>query len=161
MNTLYNLAVMLDTHCERKIEAEALYRRTLQEEPAHTFALYNLAVLLEERMEIEPIIMSDSIKSNNSEASTIMPDIRHADVRLLDSSSPVKDLTGVNAIESYASQDFTNATNCLKERDALIMEITSLHEQAMHLNPSDVSTIADYGRCDNNSFFFHVVAIHE
>ena len=41
---------MLDTHCERKIEAEALYRRALVKEPKHPFALYNLAVLLEERL---------------------------------------------------------------------------------------------------------------
>lgn len=40
---------MLDTHLKRKEEAEALYRRALEVEPRHAFALYNLAVLLEER----------------------------------------------------------------------------------------------------------------
>ena len=48
-NTLYNYAVMLDTHLKRKEEAEALYRRALAMEPRHAYALYNLAVLLEER----------------------------------------------------------------------------------------------------------------
>ena len=48
-NTLYNYAVMLDTHVKRKEEAEQLYRRALEVEPRHAFALYNLAVLLEER----------------------------------------------------------------------------------------------------------------
>ena len=40
---------MLDTHLNRKPEAESLYRRALEGEPRHPFALYNLAVLLEER----------------------------------------------------------------------------------------------------------------
>jgi tetratricopeptide (TPR) repeat protein len=44
---------MLDTHCNRKEEAESLYRRALTEEPRHSYALYNLAVLLEERLSHE------------------------------------------------------------------------------------------------------------
>ena len=48
-NTLYNYGVMLDTHLNRKPEAESLYCRALEGEPRHPFALYNLAVLLEER----------------------------------------------------------------------------------------------------------------
>jgi len=47
-NTLYNYGVMLDTHCNRKEEAEHLYRRCLSVDPNHAYALYNLAVLLEE-----------------------------------------------------------------------------------------------------------------
>ena len=47
-NTLYNYAVMLDTHCSRKPEAEILYRTALEVDPRHSYALYNLAVLLEE-----------------------------------------------------------------------------------------------------------------
>jgi hypothetical protein len=39
---------MLDSHCNRKNEAEILYRRCLEIEPRHSFALYNIAVLLEE-----------------------------------------------------------------------------------------------------------------
>jgi hypothetical protein len=39
---------MLDTHLKRKPEAEQLYRRALECEPRHAYALYNLAVLLEE-----------------------------------------------------------------------------------------------------------------
>lgn len=49
-NTLYNYAVMLDTHLKKKEDAETLYRRCLATEPRHAFALYNLAVLLEERL---------------------------------------------------------------------------------------------------------------
>lgn len=48
-NTLYNFAVMLDTHLKRRDEAEVLYRNALEVEPRHAYALYNLAVLLEER----------------------------------------------------------------------------------------------------------------
>lgn len=48
-NTLYNYAVLLDSHLKRKEEAEIYYRRTLEIEPRHAYALYNLAVLLEEK----------------------------------------------------------------------------------------------------------------
>jgi tetratricopeptide (TPR) repeat protein len=48
-NTLYNYAVLLDTHLLRKSEAEQYYRRALEVEPRHAYALYNLAVLLEEK----------------------------------------------------------------------------------------------------------------
>lgn len=41
---------MLDTHCKRKAEAEALYQRAIDIEPRHSYALYNLAVLLEEKL---------------------------------------------------------------------------------------------------------------
>ena len=47
-NTLYNYAVMLDSHCGRKEEAEQFYRRCIEVEARHSFALYNLAVLREE-----------------------------------------------------------------------------------------------------------------
>jgi hypothetical protein len=48
-NTLYNYAVLLDTHLKRKSDAEIFYRRTLEVEERHSYALYNLAVLLEEK----------------------------------------------------------------------------------------------------------------
>lgn len=47
-NTLYNYAVLLDSHLMRKTEAEKLYRAAIELEPKHAYALYNLAVLLEE-----------------------------------------------------------------------------------------------------------------
>ena len=59
-NSLYNFAVMLDTHLKRKEEAEALYRRALEVEPRHAFALYNLAVLLEERYSSELIAQAQT-----------------------------------------------------------------------------------------------------
>jgi hypothetical protein len=55
-NSLYNYGVLLDSHCQRKSEAEALYCRCLEVEPKHSFALYNLAVLREE-------VLSSSITS--------------------------------------------------------------------------------------------------
>jgi hypothetical protein len=48
-NTLYNYAVLLDTHMKRKEDGEIHYRLTLELEPKHAYALYNLAVLLEEK----------------------------------------------------------------------------------------------------------------
>ena len=144
VNTLYNLAVMFDTHCDRKTEAEALYRRALSEEPAHTFAMYNLAVLLEERLEIEPFMMSSS---NISTRSTTISNMSHADVGILDPSSLMEDPKGIDVTELSAFKDVKRLHSVQeKDKDSLIKEITALHEQAMLLNPSDVSTIADYGR---------------
>ena len=53
-NTLYNYAVLLDTHLKRRAEAEQFYRRALELEGKHAFALYNLAVLLEELATQQP-----------------------------------------------------------------------------------------------------------
>jgi tetratricopeptide (TPR) repeat protein len=48
-NTLYNYAVLLDTHLKRREDAEGYYRQTITLEPRHAYALYNIAVLLEEQ----------------------------------------------------------------------------------------------------------------
>lgn len=48
-NTLYNYAVLLDTHLKRREDAEGYYRQTIALEPRHAYALYNIAVLLEEQ----------------------------------------------------------------------------------------------------------------
>lgn len=148
VNTLYNIAVMFDTHCDRKIEAETMYRRALLEDPVHTFALYNLAVLLEERLEIEPCMVHNSSTQNSFEASrsSSIPNISHDSVGILDPSYLIEDLKGVNNMESNAFKDVAMGNIGSEEREALIKEIRSLHEQSMHLNPFDVPTIADYGR---------------
>lgn len=74
-NTLYNYAVMLDTHLKRKEEAEALYRRALEVEPRHAFALYNLAVLLEERYSVNLITQA---ATSAEVAATMGPNIAAA-----------------------------------------------------------------------------------
>lgn len=147
-NTLYNIAVMFDTHCDRKIEAETMYRRALLEDPVHTFALYNLAVLLEERLEIEPCMVHNTNTHSTFKASrsSSIPNISHDSVGVLDPSSLTENLKGVNNMESNAFKDVAKGN--IEEREALIKEIRLLHEQSMHLNPSDVPTIADYGRSD-------------
>lgn len=68
-NTLYNYAVLLDTHLQRKSEAELLYRRAIEMEPRHAYALYNLAVLLEEKYANEGIFLPSS--ANNAANSTL------------------------------------------------------------------------------------------
>jgi hypothetical protein len=149
VNTLYNIAVMFDTHCDRKAEAETMYRRALLEDPVHTFALYNLAVLLEERLEIEPCMVHNSSTQNSfkpSGTSSIPNNISRDSVGILDPSSLTEDLKGVINMESNAFKDVARGNIASEERVALIKEIRSLHQQSMHLNPSDVPTIADYGR---------------
>jgi hypothetical protein len=148
VNTLYNIAVMFDTHCDRKVEAETMYRRALLEDPVHTFALYNLAALLEERLEIEPCMVRNSSAHNTFKASgsSSIPNISHDSVGILDPSSLIEDLNGVNITELKVLQDVTNGSIGIEERQTLIKEIRLLHQQSMHLNPLDVPTIADYGR---------------
>lgn len=43
---------MLDTHCARKEDAEGFYRQALSVDTKHSYALYNLAVLLEEKLKL-------------------------------------------------------------------------------------------------------------
>lgn len=66
---------MLDTHLKRKEEAEALYRRALEVEPRHAFALYNLAVLLEERYSVNLITQA---ATSAEVAATMGPNIAAA-----------------------------------------------------------------------------------
>ena len=74
-NSLYNYAVMLDTHLKRKEEAEGLYRRALAVEPRHAYALYNLAVLLEERYSTQLITQA---QTSAEIAATMGPNIAAA-----------------------------------------------------------------------------------
>ena len=71
-NTLYNYAVLLDTHLKRLPEAESLYRRTLEMEPRHAYALYNLAVLLEDKCfnisDKYPNVTDEEIETGKQEA---------------------------------------------------------------------------------------------
>ena len=155
VNTLYNLAVMFDTHCKRKREAEELYRTALQEEPDHIFALYNLAVLLEERLDLDPSMNA----RDPSRTFTMITDTNHAaDIGILDPSSLMKNLNDndneekSNAlIESEITKESRDSKEREREREALIKEISTLHERSMLLSPSDVATIADYGRCVRTS----------
>lgn len=64
-NTLYNYAVLLDTHLQRKNEAESLYRRAIDIEPRHAYALYNLAVLLEEKYANEGVFLPPNSSNSN------------------------------------------------------------------------------------------------
>lgn len=93
-NSLYNYAVMLDTHLKRKDEAEALYRRALDVEPRHAYALYNLAVLLEERYSSDLIAQA---RTSAEVASTMGPNIAAA---MEDPSTKAKDLQTREAILS-------------------------------------------------------------
>lgn len=153
---------MFDTHCKRKREAEELYRIALHEEPDHIFALYNLAVLLEERLDLDPSINTRNPSSNF----TTITDTNHAaDVGILDPSSLIKNLKDdvhEQKFDAHHETEITNKSHDLKERDregerdreTLIEEITSLHERSMHLSPFDVATIADYGRYVRTSYLY-------
>lgn len=86
-NTLYNYAVLLDTHLKRKPEAEKYYRLTIEVEARHAYALYNLAVLLEEKYfggqstSSQDINNQDQIHSNIKETSAFYRRAAEADPR--------------------------------------------------------------------------------
>jgi protein O-mannosyl-transferase len=68
-NTLYNYAVLLDTHLHRKNDAERYYRRAIEIEIRHAYALYNLAVLLEEKYATDGIFkieINDTTDTNTN-----------------------------------------------------------------------------------------------
>jgi hypothetical protein len=150
VNTLYNIAVMFDTHCDRKVEAETMYRRALLEDPIHTFALYNLAVLLEERLEIEPCMVHNNNTHSTFKASrsSSIPNISHDSVGILDPSSPIDNLKRGNTTEFNVLNDVIMGNIGIDERQTMINEIRLLHEQSKLINPFDVPTIANYGRLD-------------
>lgn len=61
---MYNYGVLLDSHCNRKKEAESLYCKCLEVDPKHSFALYNLAVLREEALHQQTLNQSTGVNSN-------------------------------------------------------------------------------------------------
>ena len=63
---------MLDSHCNRKKEAEVLYCKCLEVDPKHSFALYNLAVLREEAL-YQQTINSNQSNSNENKSNNITP----------------------------------------------------------------------------------------
>ena len=128
-NTLYNYAVMLDSHCYRKTEAELLYRKTIELEPRHSYALYNLAVLLEDRQH------NNRNKDNN--------DINN----IPNTSTPTtntnnnkdnKPETTVNESSPSPSNDTTTSS--------LLQEISLFYQRAAENDPDDAVILADYGR---------------
>lgn len=136
VNTLYNYAVLLDTHnpplsgaesaalqrrqsvsggaavpssneTSRRAEAASLYARAIAENPTHSYALYNLAVLKE-----------DDART----ASTLIPhDYGSASAPASRSSSP-------------------------SPGGGVVGEIASLYERAANSDLSDADLSADYGR---------------
>ena len=166
---------MLDTHCKREGDAESLYRRVIHEEPNHPFALYNLAVLLEERLALnaahstaaagtfeENIPASEDgsdckSKSGEGGAERIHSDPAADDLRV----EEVIDSASVDAKRKETSEK-------AKLRESLTSEVRSLYQRAVHADPSDVATAADFGRylalcCEYftaPSILFHTILLH-
>ena len=61
---------MLDTHLKRKVEAEKLYRKCVRVEMKHAYALYNLAVLLEEKFNELENTKNNTTSSSNLHVTT-------------------------------------------------------------------------------------------
>ena len=114
---------MLDTHLNRKEEAEHYYRRAIAIESRHAFALYNLAVLLEERFTNNTLTNKDN-------------DDNIADKNKLISLSSSILNSSINDNENSIVNKVINEKK----------EILSLYERAVEADPKDHTTLADYGR---------------
>ena len=123
-NTLYNYAVLLDSHLKRKEEAEILYNKCLEAQPRHAFALYNLAVLREE-------ITGNMI--NKSSAS------QHA-LNILRSKEETSD-----SIEQQKAEHESNIIS-EEEQQELLADVSKLYERSVEADPNDFTALADCGR---------------
>jgi tetratricopeptide (TPR) repeat protein len=124
-NSLYNYGVLLDSHCQRKQEAEILYRLALDIDPKHSFALYNLAVLREEALSLYTI--------NPSEYS----------------SAPITNPIPQSSIPARTSQPSASLSLFSPQVSLPIPtpdEVKGWYERAVQADPSDATTMADCGR---------------
>ena len=129
-NTLYNYAVLLDSHLKRKDEAEVLYRRCLESQPRHAFALYNLAVLREE------VVNKAVHKSSVS---------KHA-LQVLEATEQTnKDQDQAKQYEKDKEEHVATIISEDKEQEMLI-DVSKLYERAVEADSSDFTALADCGR---------------
>ena len=184
MNTLYNFGVMLDTHCSRKEEAEALYRRALSKEPTHPFALYNLAVLLEERLALAPkTVRRNSVNSgisgtgplsemngttsksndntydfktqNTARGYSNNNDNDNNNSGSMDINEEKEELRAGDMTDSVQNtQHLTEMQPVPVKREMLVSEVRAFYERAMEADPTDAATTADFGR-----YFYFVFVV--
>ena len=136
-NTLYNYAVMLDTHCDRKEEAEGLYRQALSFEPNHPYALYNLAVLLEDKYKDDEKRRKEL--SRVSSTSNISNTVTEAEC---DNDKDEDILPELNDKVARKVVSIRQSDN-IKEK---LNEVENLYRAAADADPKDASTAADCGR---------------
>lgn len=148
---------MLDTHCKRKDDAESLYRRAIIEEPSHPFALYNLALLLEERLALTAtanisgvltsVIESDILAADDDSESKANDD----NAQRIFSDPDTDPVMHDQNIEEVRNLDALNVT-CKKSpkvaatRVMLIAEVRDFYKRAVDADPTDAATAADFGR---------------
>ena len=129
-NTLYNYAVMLDSHLSRKDEAEDLYRRVLKIDHRHPYTLYNLAVLLEDKL--KGYKAQFLLRKNDLKRSLANRDDDDDD----DFNESLKKLT-----DEDIELDYLNKT--LMETRAVVLD---LYERATDADPNDPIAKADCAR---------------
>lgn len=118
--------MLLDSHLKRKDEAEVLYRRCLETQPRHAFALYNLAVLREE------------LVNNKIHKSAVA---KHA-ISVLDAAA--------NAGEANIKEKEEHAHSIISEEKELelLTDVGKLYERAVEADSNDFTALADCGRYD-------------
>lgn len=149
VNALYNYGVMLDTHCKRKTEAEALYRRAIAGEPKHPFALYNLAVLLEERLTVlsPNKIIKKAVRFSSSAATAVaMANSTSTIASLATTTSSVNSLGEEYGEDAKGTIVTVDEVQLRKQITVLTNEVRSMYERAVDADPIDAASIADFGR---------------
>ena len=179
MNTLYNYGVMLDTHCKRKSEAESLYRRAIEGEPNHSFALYNLAVLLEEKLSLlSPNQMpGKAVRFSSGAATAVLISSAAANAisiatgastglslsMSLSTSSSVDDEDGDEVKGSGDTVPtvlpLQDDVELKKQINSLAREVRIIYERAVAANPTDAATTADLGRYEKSLYFSQPLAV--
>lgn len=148
---------MLDTHCKRKDDAESLYRRAIHEEPSHPFALYNLALLLEERLALAATAdiagaLSSVIKNNilaaEDDSESKANDDRAQRIFSDPDTDPVVDDQNIEEVRNLDALDITckELPKVAVTRVLLIAEVHDFYKRAVDADPSDAATAADFGR---------------
>ena len=122
---------MLDSQLNRKNEAELLYRKALLVEKKHSFASYNLALLLESK-----IANKNNIIENKDIISNEIEDTKNK-------TQNESNLIIENEIENQI--DIENQ-KCIEEKELQLEEIRNLYFSAMKYNEKDPIMTADYGR---------------
>lgn len=133
-NTLYNYAVLLDSHLLRKDEAEVLYHRCLVTQPRHAFALYNLAVLREEKV--------NSLVHKSALAKHAIGSLDANKAERSRDSCTAEDAPG----QDQKREDHTTDVISAEKEQELLVEVGKLYERAAEADCNDFTALADCGR---------------
>lgn len=129
---------MLDSHLKRKDEAEVLYRRCLETQPRHAFALYNLAVLREE------VVNKAIHKSSVSKHALQLLEAKEQTKK--DATSNPDQEQNIETETEKEKEDYTASIISDEKEQELLTDVSKLYERAVEADSNDFTALADCGR---------------